>query len=73
MNRRARIKNYIGMGAYLLSIPASFWSVYISYACFTVAPLLFFIPDGIDDEQLAEKVIGLNESASKTPASTDSI
>lgn len=62
VNRRARIKNFIGMGAYLISIPASFWSVYAAYACFTIMPLLFFIPDGIDDEKLAEKVIAQNET-----------
>lgn len=73
INKRARIKNYIGMGAYLISIPASFWSVYISYACFTVAPILFFIPDGIDDVQQAEKIIALNENASKTPGSTGTL
>jgi uncharacterized membrane protein len=73
VNRRSRIKNYIGMAAYLISIPASFWSVYIAYACFTITPLLFFIPDGIDDEQLAEKVTAGNEGASKTPASNDNI
>lgn len=73
VNRRARIKNYIGMSSYLISIPASFWSVYIAYACFTVAPILFFIPDGIDDEKLAEKIIMSNEEASKSPVSNDSI
>jgi len=60
INRRAILKNYIGMGAYLLSVAASFWSVYAAYACFTVAPALFFIPDGVDDEVLAEKVIENN-------------
>lgn len=64
VNRRAIIKNYIGMAAYLLSIPASFVSVYAAYACFTVAPILFFIPDGIDDELLAEKVIESNLATS---------
>ena len=56
VTKRAIIKNYIGMGAYLLSIGAAFWSIYAAYACFTVSPILFFIPDGIDNEALAEKV-----------------
>ncbi len=60
-NRRAIVKNYIGMAAYLISIPASFWSLYAAYACFAVAPILFFIPDGVDDEVLAEKIIEKNE------------
>jgi uncharacterized membrane protein len=61
VNRRGIVKNYIGMAAYLLSIPASFFSIYAAYACFTVAPILFFIPDGIDDEKLAEKIIEINQ------------
>ena len=64
MNKRAIVKNYIGMAAYLLSIPASFFSIYAAYACFTVAPILFFIPDGIDDQALAEKVIVNNAGSS---------
>jgi uncharacterized membrane protein len=69
--RRAIIKNYIGMGAYLLSIVASYWSIYAAYACFTVAPILFFIPDGIDDEALAEKVIENNQGGSNNQQITD--
>ena len=65
--RRGIIKNYIGMGAYLLSIPAAFWSIYAAYACFTVAPILFFIPDGVDDEHLAEKIIENNQGSSNNP------
>jgi len=64
VTRRGIIKNYIGMGAYLLSIPASFWSIYAAYTCFTVAPILFFIPDGVDDEALAEKIVGNNQVTS---------
>lgn len=57
VNRRAIIKNFIGMAAYLISIPMAFLSLYGAYACFAVAPILFFIPDGVDDEELAEKII----------------
>jgi len=63
VNRRARNKNYLGMCAYLISIPISYWSVYAAYGCFLVPPVLFFIPDGIDDEKLAEKVIANNEES----------
>ena len=65
LNKRARIKNYIGLGAYLLSIPAAFWSLYAAYACFAIPPILFFIPEGIDDEALAEKVIENNVDAAR--------
>ena len=63
LNKRARVKNFVGMAAYVVSIPMSFVSVYVAYGCFVVAPALFFIPDGIDDEKLAEKVIANNEEA----------
>lgn len=53
---RARTKSFIGAVAYLTSIPLAFYNVYISFACFVVPPILFFIPDGIDDEALAEKI-----------------
>jgi uncharacterized membrane protein len=65
VNRRAKLKNRIGMVAYLVSVPLSFVSVYAAYACFLVAPVLFFIPDGIDDEKLAEKMIASNEESIK--------
>lgn len=57
---KARTKSYIGTLAYLVSVPMAFVSVYISFACFVVVPVLFFIPDGIDDEMLAEKISGKN-------------
>ncbi|MBS1688409.1 MAG: DUF1211 domain-containing protein [Bacteroidetes bacterium] len=62
LNKRARVKNFLGMGAYLLSIPMAFVSIYISFACFTVMPILFFIPDGIEDEELVERIIDKNHS-----------
>jgi len=63
LNKRVRIKNYIGMAAYIISIPMAYVSVYISFVCFTVMPILFFIPDGIDNEELVEKIIDKNQSA----------
>ncbi|MBT1702167.1 TMEM175 family protein [Chryseosolibacter indicus] len=56
MTSKARKKNYIGIVAYLISIPLAFISVYISFACFVIPPIIFFIPDGVDDEKLAEKI-----------------
>ena len=53
---KARTKSYIGTIAYFVSIPLSFVSVYLAFACFIIPPVLFFIPDGIDDEKLAEKI-----------------
>ena len=58
---KARTKSYIGTIAYLCSVPLAYVSVYLSFACFLVTPILFFIPDGIDDEALAEKIVEKNE------------
>lgn len=53
---KARTKGLIATGAYLCSVPLAFVNVYFSFGCFVVLPVLFFIPDGIDDERLAEKI-----------------
>lgn len=58
---RARTKAYIGTIAYLFSVPLAFYNVYFSFACFAVTPILFFIPDGIDDEKLSEKIVSKNK------------
>lgn len=53
---RARTKSYIGTLIYLISIPLAYVSVYLSYVCFIIPVIIFFIPDGIDDEDLAQKI-----------------
>lgn len=62
ISKRARTKSYIGTAAYLVSIPAAFVHVNLAYFCFIVPPILFFMPDGIDDERLSEKVAEKNRS-----------
>jgi len=57
---RSRMKGIAAISAYALAIPLSFLSVYVSFVCFVIPPALFFIPDGIDDERLAEKVSDKN-------------
>lgn len=57
---RSRMKGVAAVGAYAVSIPLSFLNVYFSFVCFVIPPALFFIPDGIDDEGLAEKVADKN-------------
>lgn len=54
---KARTKSFVGALAYLISIPLAFVSVYISFVCFIIPPILFFVPDGIDDEELADKIV----------------
>ncbi|GCC50487.1 DUF1211 domain-containing protein [Chryseotalea sanaruensis] len=49
-------QSYISSFAYLLSIPLSFVSIYISYVCFAIPILLFFLPASIDEEKLENKI-----------------
>lgn len=58
---RAKTKNYLGAAAYLCSIPLAFVNVYLAFICFLIPPIIFFIPDGIDDEKLAEKISDKNK------------
>ncbi|MDB5196914.1 MAG: hypothetical protein JWP88_1285 [Flaviaesturariibacter sp.] len=53
---KGRTKTYIGAMAYLCSVPLAYVSVYTAYVCFAIAPIIFFIPDGIDNEMLANKI-----------------
>jgi hypothetical protein len=57
---KARRKSIIGTAIYLISIPLAYVHVYLSYLCFLIPPVIFFIPEGIDNEQLAEKVAKKN-------------
>lgn len=59
---KGRTKNYIGTAAYLLSIPLAYVNIYLAYACFLVPPIMFFIPNGIDDEKLAARIEEKNTS-----------
>ena len=52
----ARSKNFIGATAYLLAVICAYLNIYIAYFFFLIPPVIFFIPDGIDDEKLAEKI-----------------
>jgi uncharacterized membrane protein len=56
VSSKARTKSIIGALAYLCAIPLAYVNVYLAYIVFLIPPLIFFIPDGIDDEQLAQKI-----------------
>jgi hypothetical protein len=45
---KARRKNIIAMGLYFLSMLATFFSVYISFALFLIVPLMYTWPDPIE-------------------------
>jgi uncharacterized membrane protein len=53
---KGRTKSYIGTAAYFCSVPLAYLDVYVAYFFFLIAPVIFFIPDGIDDERLAAKI-----------------
>jgi uncharacterized membrane protein len=53
---RARTKSFLGTFAYLISVPLAYVNVYLTYLCLAIPPIIFFIPDGIDDEELAQKI-----------------
>ena len=55
-----RKKAVAGTIIYLASIPLAYVSVWIAYACFIIPPIIFFFPEGIDNEELAEKVAEKN-------------
>ncbi len=57
---KARTKALIGTIMYMIAIPLAYVNVYVAYICYTIPPIIFFIPDGIDDEKLAEKVAEKN-------------
>jgi uncharacterized membrane protein len=57
---RARSKSIIGAFIYLCSVPLAFVHPYISFVLFIVPAIIFFIPEGIDNEKLAEKIAQKN-------------
>lgn len=54
--------SYMSSIAYLVSIPLAFISVYLSYVCFAIPVLLFFLPAGIDEEKLENTIMEKNSS-----------
>lgn len=57
---KARKKAIAATLIYLIAIPLAYVNIYIAYACFIIPPIIFFIPEGIDNEELAEKVAEKN-------------
>lgn len=53
---KARSRNWLGVAAYLLSIPLAYVNIYLTFVCFLIPPIIFFIPHGIDDEKLAARI-----------------
>lgn len=57
---KGRNKALIGSVIYLAAILLTFVNVMFSFACFLLPPIIFFIPEGIDNEELAERVVEKN-------------
>jgi uncharacterized membrane protein len=53
---KSRTRAIAGTLIYLIAIPLAYVHVYLAYACFIIPPILFFVPEGIDNEKLAEKI-----------------
>ncbi len=53
---KGKNKAVAGTLIYLLAIPLAFVNVFFSYLCFAIPPIVFFIPEDIDNQKLAEKV-----------------
>lgn len=62
VSMKARTKNWLGVVAYLLSIPLAYINIYLAFVCFFIPPVIFFIPHGVDDEKLANRIEEKNES-----------
>jgi hypothetical protein len=60
VSHKGRAKAIWGTVIYLISIPLAYVNVYFSYLCFIIPPIIYFIPEGIDNEKLAEKVAQKN-------------
>lgn len=57
---KARTKAIVGTLFYLITIPLAYVNLYVTYACFIIPPIIFFIPEGIDNEALAERIVEKN-------------
>jgi uncharacterized membrane protein len=60
VSHKGRAKAILGTLVYLIAIPLAYVNVYVSYMCFIIPPIIFFFPEGIDNEELAEKVAEKN-------------
>ena len=60
VSSKAKNKAAIATLIYFISIPLAYVNVYLAYACFILPPIIFFVPQGLDNEKLAEKVIEKN-------------
>jgi len=63
VSKKGRTKAIVGAAVYLVSIPLAFVNVYLAYLCFAVPPIIFFLPEGIDNEKLAEKIVEQNNKS----------
>jgi uncharacterized membrane protein len=61
VSRRARRKALAGLFLYAGAVLLAWVNVYLAYACIVLPPTLFFLPEGIDKEVLAEKVAQKNQ------------
>ncbi|MCD6013096.1 MAG: hypothetical protein K0Q79_2958 [Flavipsychrobacter sp.] len=62
LGKRVKVKTYLAMLMYLISIPLSFAIVQLTYICFIIPAVLSFIPEGIDSKSLSKTLFDSFES-----------
>lgn len=60
VSKKARHKSLIGMCCYAGAVPLAWVNLYLSYCLCLIPSVIFFMPVGIDNERLAEKVAEKN-------------
>jgi uncharacterized membrane protein len=53
---KARTKSFLATASYLVAVPLAYVNVHLCYIFLLIPAGIFFIPDGIDDEKLAQKI-----------------
>ncbi len=64
---KGKTKAIVGAIVYLFSVPLAFVNVSFAYFCFVIPPIIFFIPEGIDNEKLSQKISQENQIQNEGP------
>ena len=62
ISRREKVKTFLATAAYLAAVVAAYINIYVAYFFLLIPPILFFLPNGLDNEDLANRVIEKNNA-----------
>ena len=62
ISRKEKIKTYLASVAYLSAVSLAYVNVYAAYLFLIIPPVIFFLPNGLDNEELGNRVIDKNNS-----------